>query len=311
MGERKVLNRYIPPDFDPSLLQNARIKRTRERFMEIRMMLPFSLRCKSCGEYMYQGKKFNSKKEHLDENYKGIHKIRFYIKCTQCSAEITFKTDPKNADYELESGASRNYEIWKERQQVDEEESNTKLEEEALDPMKTLENKTMDNKMEMDILDALDQIKAINQRHNRIDTDKVLSALHSKSCVDAVKVDPKALTAEDENLIKSIKFKSGTASSTNSSAPTTSANETINVVQAMKQEVLSSLPSTAQALPVIIKKKRKVEDLGSSNRQQDIEPSSKRDTTDETNNPQPSSVLSAPSTVGLFDYGGDSDSSNS
>lgn len=42
MGERKVLNRYFPPDFDPALIPKR--KRAKNNEMKIRMMLPFSLR---------------------------------------------------------------------------------------------------------------------------------------------------------------------------------------------------------------------------------------------------------------------------
>jgi hypothetical protein len=103
----------------------------------IRLMAPFSMRCNSCGEYIYkvrrvsicslldfswltlpsssydlQGKKFNARKETVtNEDYYGIRIFRFYIKCTLCSTEITFKTDPKNADYICEHGASRNFEV--------------------------------------------------------------------------------------------------------------------------------------------------------------------------------------------------------
>jgi hypothetical protein len=75
-----------------------------------------------------KGKKFNAKKETAQgEEYYGIKIFRFYIvrplllyvytcadrlqKCTRCSAEITFKTDPKNADYICEHGAKRNFEV--------------------------------------------------------------------------------------------------------------------------------------------------------------------------------------------------------
>ena len=38
-------------------------------------------RCKTCGEYIYKGKKFNARKEDVDnENYLGIRIYRFYIK---------------------------------------------------------------------------------------------------------------------------------------------------------------------------------------------------------------------------------------
>ena len=55
---------------------------------------------------MYRGKKFNSRKEDvIGDDYLGIKKYRFYIKCCVCNNEIAFKTDPKNQDYVCESGA--------------------------------------------------------------------------------------------------------------------------------------------------------------------------------------------------------------
>ena len=42
------------------------------------------------------------------------------IHSTLCSAEITFKTDPKNTDYLAEHGASRNFEPWREERVADE-----------------------------------------------------------------------------------------------------------------------------------------------------------------------------------------------
>jgi hypothetical protein len=78
--------------------------------------LPSRARYRTCGEYMYKGKKFNARKETvIGEEYYGIKVssswsvrsdelaadpfslqiFRFYIKCITCSSEITFKTDPK------------------------------------------------------------------------------------------------------------------------------------------------------------------------------------------------------------------------
>lgn len=173
MGERKVLNKYFPPDFDPSLV--PRRKRPKNEQIEVRMMLPFSIQCATCGEYMYRGKKFNSRKEEvLEEDYHGIRIFRFYIKCVTCSAEITFKTDPKRGDYTAEHGCQRNFEPWREREDEEEAAAKQKEEEEKGDAMKALENRTLDSKREMDLLDALDEIKAINQRHARVDTDALL-----------------------------------------------------------------------------------------------------------------------------------------
>ncbi|PCH39571.1 DUF572-domain-containing protein [Wolfiporia cocos MD-104 SS10] len=167
MSERKVLNKYFPPDFDPALI--PRRKQPKNSQQVVRLMAPFSMRCNTCGEYIYKGKKFNARKETVDgEDYYGIKIFRFYIKCTLCSAEITFKTDPKNTDYAAEHGASRNFEPWREERAVEEEDRLAKLEEEENNPMKALENRTIDSKREMDILDALQDIRARNARNERI-----------------------------------------------------------------------------------------------------------------------------------------------
>jgi hypothetical protein len=57
MAERKVMNFYISPDFDPSKVPKGK----RESRIEATMMLPFSIQCMICGEFMARGKKFNSK----------------------------------------------------------------------------------------------------------------------------------------------------------------------------------------------------------------------------------------------------------
>mmetsp|Transcript_8936 Transcript_8936/g.26838 ORF Transcript_8936/g.26838 Transcript_8936/m.26838 type:complete len:303 (+) Transcript_8936:92-1000(+) len=178
MGERKVLIKYYPPDFDPSKL--PRNKRPRDQLELIRFMLPVTVRCNTCGEYMYAGKKFNVKKETVqDEDYLGIKIFRFYVKCVSCSAAFTIKTDPKNADYVCETGASRNFEPWR-QQEMAEEEVKAALDEETMDAMNALESRTLDAKEEMDILDALDEMKSLRARQGKIGFDKLLAIQHRR-----------------------------------------------------------------------------------------------------------------------------------
>jgi hypothetical protein len=68
-------------------------------------MLPMTVMCNTCGNYIVKGTKFNSRKEDvIGEDYLGITIFRFYFRCTRCSAEIAMKTDPKNSDYVVETG---------------------------------------------------------------------------------------------------------------------------------------------------------------------------------------------------------------
>ncbi|EME81855.1 uncharacterized protein MYCFIDRAFT_32651 [Pseudocercospora fijiensis CIRAD86] len=178
MSERKVLSKYYPPDFDPSKLERRRgPKQTGPKVQTVRLMAPFSMKCTSCGEFIYKGRKFNARKETTDEKYYNITILRFYIKCTRCSAEITFKTDPKNMDYTCERGAKRNFEVWREAKLAEETEEERldriQKEEDERDAMKDLEKKTLDAKTEMQIADALDDIRHRNAARARAEKDGV------------------------------------------------------------------------------------------------------------------------------------------
>uniref|UniRef100_A0A8C6XN17 Splicing factor YJU2 n=1 Tax=Naja naja TaxID=35670 RepID=A0A8C6XN17_NAJNA len=173
MSERKVLNKYYPPDFDPSKI--PKLKLPKDRQYVVRLMAPFNMRCKTCGEYIYKGKKFNARKETVqNESYLGLPIFRFYIKCTRCLAEITFKTDPENTDYAMEHGATRNFQAEKLLEEEEKRLQKEREDEELNNPMKVLENRTKDSKLEMEVLENLQELKELNQRQANVDFESML-----------------------------------------------------------------------------------------------------------------------------------------
>ncbi|TXG74096.1 hypothetical protein EZV62_002675 [Acer yangbiense] len=129
MGERKVLNKYYGPDFDPSKL--PRIRR---------------------GGYKQQPPSDEGEDNVADDIFK------FYFKCNSCSSELVIKTDPQNSDYVVESGATRNFEPWRAAAEVEEEEEDKEKSNAAM-------NKALENRKETANLAALHEIKSINSRH--------------------------------------------------------------------------------------------------------------------------------------------------
>ncbi|KAL1180937.1 hypothetical protein V6Z11_A02G012700 [Gossypium hirsutum] len=109
--------------------------------MKVRSMLPMSIRCNACGNYICEGTKFNFRKEDvIGETYKGIRMHRFYFKCTKCSAEMTIKTDPQDKNYVAELGARINFEPWRAEDEEVEKEKQKRKSQGMGDAMKSLEN---------------------------------------------------------------------------------------------------------------------------------------------------------------------------
>lgn len=200
MSERKVLNKYYPPDFDPAKI--PRMKLPKNRQYTVRLMAPFNMRCKTCGEYIYKGKKFNARKEDAEnEDYLGIRIYRFYIKCTRCLQEISFKTDPRNTDYEIEEGATRNFMALKLAQEQEKREEDAEKEEEATNPMKLLENRTQQSKQEIELMESLEELRDLNRRQGNVDYDTMLSKYNPAELKEQIK---RLQEEEDEKTVQNL-----------------------------------------------------------------------------------------------------------
>ncbi|KJE98209.1 coiled-coil domain containing 94 [Capsaspora owczarzaki ATCC 30864] len=209
MAERKVLNKYYPPDFDPSKLPRQQKKAQ----CKVRLMAPCNMWCNVCGNYIYKGLKFNARKETVaGESYLGIKVFRFYIRCPRCASECTFKTDPEHSDYVAEINLTRNLEPWREKLAREDEERKKRLADEEDNPMKALENRTLDSRREMELIEALEDIRDTNARHGRVDHNAMLDHYAKLQQQDLERQE-----LEDETLVQNVFRKgAGAAGSLNS-----------------------------------------------------------------------------------------------
>lgn len=66
--------------------------------------------------------------------------------------------------------------------------------------LQALENRTLDSKREMDIMSALDELKSMSSRHERVDTEAALAALKRSAVEEG---EPEIdLDEEDEAAIR-------------------------------------------------------------------------------------------------------------
>ncbi|ONI31025.1 hypothetical protein PRUPE_1G288200 [Prunus persica] len=183
MVGHKAQNKYHARDLDPSKLPKGRKPENQQKK---------SIRCNTCGNYISEGTKFNSRKEDaVGENYFEEQILRFYFKCPKCSVELVMRTDPQNSDYVVEAGARRNFEPWRNEDKELDEENKKREAEENGDNKKSLENRTRDSKREMN-----------NDATNVSDDDKwkALEREHK------VAVKEKSIQEEDEATLKSVVF---------------------------------------------------------------------------------------------------------
>uniref|UniRef100_A0AC34RKT4 Splicing factor YJU2 n=1 Tax=Panagrolaimus sp. JU765 TaxID=591449 RepID=A0AC34RKT4_9BILA len=198
--ERKVFQKYYPPDFDASKLPRAKGKRNRQ-FVQ-RVMVPYNMQCNTCHEYIYKGKKFNMRRETAEgENYLGLKIFRFYFRCPNCIADISFKTDLENCDYSQEHGATRLFDPFKYYQDKAREQD-AQEEAEKNDPMKMLEKRTQMSRQEMKAMGELEEIQELNRRNERIDArDYVLDDKQKAFLIAEMEKQQKE---EDDNYVRQI-----------------------------------------------------------------------------------------------------------
>ncbi|VDK42764.1 unnamed protein product [Cylicostephanus goldi] len=117
MGERKGQNFYYPPDFDykkhKSLNRYHGVHALRERahkisqgILVIRFEMPFNIWCLGCNNHVGMGVRYNAEKKKIGMYYT-TPLYEFRMKCHLCDNYFVIRTDPKNFDYELVEGCTR------------------------------------------------------------------------------------------------------------------------------------------------------------------------------------------------------------
>lgn len=117
MAERKAINKYIPPDFDPK--KHGSINRYRgqhplrhrarkldQGILIVRFEMPFDIWCEKCNMLIAQGSRFNAEKKQ-DGNYFSTKIWKFTMKCESCKQTLVIKTDPKSRDFVVVSGGRK------------------------------------------------------------------------------------------------------------------------------------------------------------------------------------------------------------
>ena len=202
MGERKVMNKYYPPDFSERLRYLPKMRKPSSPKLKIRVMIPYTMRCLTCGHYMYSGTKFNANVEKVKSGgYLSLDIHRFYITCQSCSAVITYRSDPEINDYTVpENGAICTFRP--ERLSKQEGERIKRQKEEEADSLESLERRIKKSRREISVVDNLEALMDLKNRNVNVDHKQLISKLEND------------VYEEDETFIKKLFGSEANASKT-------------------------------------------------------------------------------------------------
>eukprot|EP00040_Diaphanoeca_grandis_P018560 m.97666 g.97666 ORF g.97666 m.97666 type:complete len:346 (+) comp26999_c0_seq1:195-1232(+) len=126
MASRKEVNRYYPPDWDPSkgslnsyhgeswrngsATVNGRAGAAKGIEI-IRFETPWNMWCTTCNKMIGRGVRYNAEKKKVGKYYTTTL-LSFTMKCHMCDGTIVIETDPKNDDYKITEGGKRKAETW-------------------------------------------------------------------------------------------------------------------------------------------------------------------------------------------------------
>ncbi|VDI24189.1 coiled-coil domain-containing protein 130 [Mytilus galloprovincialis] len=168
MAERKSVNKYYPPDWDPSKGSvnkhfgqhplRDRAKKLGQGILVIRFELPYNIWCGGCNSPVGMGVRYNAEKSKVG-NYYTTPIYKFRMKCHLCDNYFEIQTDPKNHDYVILCGARRKEQRWdpKDNEQIVPEDKATqkKL---ATDSMYKLEHGSDDKQRGKSVIKTIGQI---------------------------------------------------------------------------------------------------------------------------------------------------------
>lgn len=207
MADRKAINKFIPPDFDPakhgsvnayhnSHPLRARAKNIAQGILTIRFEMPYNSWCLSCQKHIGMGVRYNAQKQKVGAYFSTpIWEFRF--KCHLCQSQMAMRTDPQNTAYVCVEGirkAVTDYEPGTEQIQLQTAEEKEKLLE---DPFYKLEHDQKDLQQKQDDEPRLLELEDLRRRQFA-DPYKVSQTL--RASFRAEKVARKAVEKECQSL---------------------------------------------------------------------------------------------------------------
>ncbi|GAV29446.1 hypothetical protein PMKS-002946 [Pichia membranifaciens] len=292
MSERKSINRYYPPNEDPSKVKfsnkiSNKTKNGKPKAYSVRAMAPFSMKCLKCKEYIAKSRKFNVRKETTDRDYLGIKILRFSLRCPRCYAELIYETDPKNADFQCVSGCKKNYERSapiKENESIDE--MIVRLEKESKEDermkelerkggkkngltseetgMEQLEKRLVEQQKEKERVEELEELQEqmhnLEQRRNQMDeATRIRTTSKADKVLPTVELDQEAKRAFDEFKKKKEKKQSAGVLSTAYSSSSDEGEEEEAQMEdkdSLSQHVVGSKRSLLEPIKGIVRRKK-------------------------------------------------------
>lgn len=174
-AERKAVNKYYPPEFDPNKHKSInkfrkshplreRARKLSQGILIIRFELPYNIWCNGCNNHIGMGVRYNAEKSKTGTYY-STPVYKFRMKCHLCDNHFEMQTDPANLDYIILSGARRQENRWDptENEQVVPEES-SKIKKLATDAMFKLEHKIEDQNKSKLLVPVLEQLQDLQSR---------------------------------------------------------------------------------------------------------------------------------------------------
>lgn len=208
MGERKGVNKYYPPDWDPSKGSinefvgqhplRDRARKLGQGILIIRFEMPYNIWCDGCNNHIGMGVRYNAEKSKTGMYYTTpIYKFR--MKCHLCDNHFEIQTDPKNHDYVILEGARRKEQRWdpKENEQIVTEDKATQKKM-ATDAMFKLEHVSDDVQKSKKTVASL---SSLEERRDDWKDDYMLNKLARKKFREEKK-SLKKLTDSDTELLQ-------------------------------------------------------------------------------------------------------------